>query len=343
MKKLLMLSAILFHVYLSSAQAYHPFLVDSAHWTIEEDYCVGGCDPANGPDAADCWVTRIYNFKLGGDTIVNSFVYQKLVQNIYTTVNTGNNGPCEWPMPPTVVTCGVVGLLWEDTTARKVYIHKTNYTTSTCWQYQDSLFFDFSLQIGDSMKFTATCLPAMYDSFYVVDSINYVGFNSGFPNYHQYPVKTWYLHSLQDTNVYEIANIELYESIGASVGFFGYRPGFEGPYSTRLNSYSIGTDSAAGFSCMNPTLGLTDLPAKDISIAVYPNPAKDILILDIMNMPSDGNLKFVVTNILGQDLSTQTINNAKTGVDISAFSSGIYLWHLLSDGNIIRSGKVVHD
>jgi hypothetical protein len=60
-------------------------------------------------------------------------------------------------------------------------------------------------------------------------------------------------------------------------------------------------------------------------------------------MAPDENLQFVITDILGQELHSQTIINAKSEIDISAFSSGIYLWHLLSDGNILRSGKVVHD
>jgi len=339
MKKLLVLSAIFFpFIHISSGQAYRPFLNDSAHWTIEEDYCLGyTCDPANAPGANDCFVTSIYSFKLGGDTIVDSFVYKKLIQYIVTTVNTGSNSPCFWPVPSKFANCGVVGLLWEDTNARKVYIRKTNYPTSKCWQDQDSLFFDFSLQIGDTMKIAASCLSALADSFYAVDSINYIGFN-------QYPVKTWYLHCLQDSNdIAWNANIKLYESIGASVGFFGYQPLFEGLYSSQLDSYFIGSDSAAGFSCMNPYLGITSLSTQDISILVYPNPAKGTLTLDMVNMSPGGNLRFVLADIVGQKVRSEIIMKAKMEIDISALSSGIYLWYVISDENIIRSGKVVRE
>ena len=336
MKRIITLAAALFcGMCFCSAQAYQPFLVDSAHWTIEENQCIGNCDPANPPDAMDCYVTRIYTLKLGGDTIVDSFVYKKLVQNIHTTVNTGGNGPCLWPVPSEVVTCGVVGLLWEDTTARKVYIRRTNYTTSSQWHTTDSMFLDFSLQVGDTLF-----SQAFADTSYVVDSINYYGFNSGYPTYHLFPVKTWYLHCAQAPAFTYIANIKLYESIGASVGFWGYQPSFEGPYGSRLNSYYIGTDSAAGFSCMNPSLGIAGNTSDFFSL--YPNPTKNNLTLDL-NSTFDENLQFELADILGQTIFTKTVTSAKTEIDISDFSSGIYLWHLHSGGTIVRSGKVIHD
>jgi hypothetical protein len=222
-----------------------------------------------------------------------------------------------------------VALLREDTLARKVYV-------ASGWCSQDSLLYDFSMQVGDSMKFNAACpVSGTPDSFYVVDSINYMPYLYGYP-----PVKTWYLHDIDST----YANLKLYESVGTSIGFWGYQLNFdEGQLENSLVEYCIGSDSACGFSCLNPLLGVTNLPPQDISIAVYPNPAKDILTVDMINLPPDGNLKFVITNILGQDLSTQTIINTKTEIDVSAFQPGIYVWHLLSDGNIVRSGKVVHD
>jgi hypothetical protein len=225
--------------------------------------------------------------------------------------------------------CQVVALLREDTLARKVYV-------ASGWCSQDSLLYDFSMQVGDTMKFSASCpLSGTPDSFYKVDSINYTPFFYG-----NAPIKTWYLHDID--SVY--ANLELYESVGTSIGFWGYQLNFdEGQLENNLVEYCIGTDSACGFSCVNPLLGLTDLSLQDISITVYPNPAKDILTVDLTNMPPDENLQFVLTDILGQELRSQTITNAKTEVDISALQSGIYVWHLLSAGNIIHSGKVVHD
>lgn len=338
MKRLLILLTTFYSwAQISTAQAYRPFLVDSAHWTIEEDYCVGGCDPANSPDRMDCYVSSIYTFKIDGDTIVGISVYKKLTQNIVTTVNTGGNGRCFWPYQNGVVTCDVVGLLWEDTMARKVYIRKINYITSSSWETQDSLFFDFSLQIGDTMKNLAFA-----DTFYVVDSINYSGFNSGFGYYVQYPVKTWYLHCVQDSNNIYIANMKLYESIGSSVGFWGYQPAFEGVYATRLNSYCIGNDSTCRFVCSTP-LGTASISPQQVSIAVYPNPAKDILTLDISNVTPYQDMRFVVSDILGQEVRSEIITKAKTEIDISAYQPGIYVWHLLSDKSIIQSGRVVHD
>jgi len=227
--------------------------------------------------------------------------------------------------------CQVVALLREDTLAKKVYV-------ASGWCSQDSLLYDFSMQVGDSMKFNASCpVSGTPDSFYVVDSIGYTPYLQGNPT-----IKTWYLHDIDSNS--DFVNLKLYESVGTSVGFWGYQLNFdEGQLENSLVEYCIGSDSACGFSCMDPLLGITSPSSQSISASIYPNPAKDNLTIDLMNMAPDENLQFVITDILGQELHSQTIINAKSEIDISAFSSGIYLWHLLSDGNILRSGKVVHD
>ena len=339
MKKLLILFAILFKLYFSSAQAYQPFLVDSAHWIVQEQCCVGICDPENFSNGDYHYTNTIY-LKLDGDTIIQGSTYRKLMQNntisCYMCPNNGVTGPFQ----PGFYSCNTAALIWEDTVAEKVYAKWLNsssiyFDNVIC---QDSLLFDFSRTAGDSMNWAISCYG---DSFFV-DSIDNatLTFNLTASNVQEYTVKTWYLSQQVNWD-----GFQLYESIGSSVGFWGgSEAGFnEGQYDSYLVDYCIGSDSACGFSCINPFLGITNLSLQDMSISVYPNPARDILTLDMRNMSPGDNLQFVVTDILGQGISTQTISGARTDIDISGFASGIYLWHLLSEGNIVRSGKVVHD
>ena len=164
-----------------------------------------------------------------------------------------------------------------------------------------------------------------------IDSI----FNTNWGNF---SVKTWSLHPLNSRVNY----IFLYESIGASVGFFGYNS-FEGIYQAYLASYCIGTDSACGFSCNNPLLGIKNLTSSQNLIHIFPDPARDILNVQLMNINLSNNTQFVIIDLLGREVRRETLLNLKTQVDVSAFLSGIYLWHLVSDYTIIGSGKFVHE
>ena len=333
MKKLLILSAIFFsYIHLSTAQAYRPFLNDSAHWTILEQFCIGPCDPGDPNNPSNYNYSNIIQLKIDGDTVVNGSVFKKITQNLHRI---GRSGPYD----PGYFPCNTLGVLWEDTNARKVYIQKVNEPYANQWCIQDSVLFDFSRNVSDSMNWSTSCND---DSFFV-DSISnstiifnpsQLGIQGGI---HQYTAKTWYL----GPNGY-FGGFELYESIGASLGFWGSLPSFEGSYESRLIEYCIGNDSACEFIC-GPPLGINNATTSTFSTSVYPNPAKGTLILDMMNMSPDDNLRFAVTDIVGQEVHSESITKAKTEIDISTFSSGIYIWHLVSDGNIIRYGKVVHE
>ena len=339
MKKLLVLSAIFFlYIHISSGQAYRPFLNDSAHWTMIEHECIGPCDPGDISNPNDCYTSNTYTYKLSGDTVVNSFTYKKLTQNIVYSARSGTNQPYNYPYNNFVSPCTTVGLLWEDTIARKVYIKKIDSTSLSCSRFSDSLFFDFSISVGDTTQFAGECVPYSTNvkNMYAVDSINYTDFGIN------YPIKTWYLRCIPDSGYLLSGPLMLYESIGSSFGFFGFYPFFEGSYTSALAHYAIGSDSACGFICSFP-VGITSPTLQSISISVYPNPAKGTLTLDMVNMSPGEYLRFVLTDIVGQTVHSAIITNTKTEIDISAFSSGIYIWHLVSDGNIIRSGKVVHE
>jgi hypothetical protein len=57
-------------------------------------------------------------------------------------------------------------------------------------------------------------------------------------------------------------------------------------------------------------------------IKVYPNPAKDILNLNVLN--TNINSDFRITNALGQTVYSGKLKSEETRIDISSFVTGNY-------------------
>jgi hypothetical protein len=314
------------------SQTYRPFLVDGAHWTIEENTCVGGpCDPGDPNNPANYFYTNEIHLKIDGDTIVMGDNYKKLVQN---TNISGRPGPYQ----PGYYPCNTLGILWEDTIARKVFMRKVNRPYAFSWCAEDSILFDFSKQTGDTMAWDYSYCT---DSLLKVDSVSFsslpnipftiVGLDSTY-----YPIKTW---NMPMDGYY--AGFRLYESIGATVGFWGNSPSFEGSYQSTLTEYCIGTDSLCGFTCRLP-LSISEISPPQVFISLYPDPAKDILNIQLTNINLADKTEFIIMNLLGQEIHWETITMLKTLVNVSALPSGIYLWHFVTTDKPVRSGKFVH-
>jgi hypothetical protein len=69
----------------------------------------------------------------------------------------------------------------------------------------------------------------------------------------------------------------------------------------------------------------------------YPNPVKDIL--NIAYSTSIRNVN--VTNLLGQELLSKTINANESQVDLSSLSVGTYLVKITTEDNIQKTIKIV--
>ncbi|MBL7778319.1 MAG: T9SS type A sorting domain-containing protein [Chitinophagales bacterium] len=77
-----------------------------------------------------------------------------------------------------------------------------------------------------------------------------------------------------------------------------------------------------------------------ITVKVYPNPATESFVVTTEHLPL-AKSSLVITNQLGQVVVQTKINHSYTEINCSAWSSGIYFWALLNEGQIVRSGKLV--
>lgn len=75
---------------------------------------------------------------------------------------------------------------------------------------------------------------------------------------------------------------------------------------------------------------------------IYPNPAKDKLILN--SKVGTGNLKTVIYTIEGKIISTQNLSfERQTSIDISNLSKGIYFMNLETEGGKIQTKKFIKE
>jgi hypothetical protein len=262
-------------------------------------------------------------FKLEGDTTENSVVYKKLYRS-----TVGDWEPNGYDVYHTCIPWTLTALLREDTLQKKVFIVGSTGGQCSIASSADTLLFDFSLDQGDSSRRLMSNSPyaiGCNDSVFVVDSINYSGFQS-------FIRRTQFLNPINLTGV---TGYSIYEGIGPSYGLFGTPPpSFEGVYSTTLIAYCIGSDSACGHGCL-PT-GVNDI-ARTPQIRLYPNPFSSQLTFSLTdNTPTTISLY----NFLGQQVLQQTFTNTPR-INTEQMQDGIYFYELRNEKGLITKGKVI--
>jgi hypothetical protein len=95
-----------------------------------------------------------------------------------------------------------------------------------------------------------------------------------------------------------------------------------------------GTVTFCSSSC---AVGIVEEDLKEVK--VYPNPFSNRL---TVNAEGYENAKFVLQNILGQKIISQTING-KTDISVTDVESGVYFYSVISENKIISSGKLLKE
>ncbi len=77
------------------------------------------------------------------------------------------------------------------------------------------------------------------------------------------------------------------------------------------------------------------------SISIYPNPASSRISVETYMEPTQGT-SLAISNINGQEINTQLIEQSKTEIDISNLSAGIYIVKLQSAKEVVTQKLVVN-
>lgn len=93
-------------------------------------------------------------------------------------------------------------------------------------------------------------------------------------------------------------------------------------------------------SYYNRPTGINNVNSGAIDMKVYPNPAKDVVNIEMASV-SGGNFKVEVSNLLGQKLDVQTLVNNKASINVAELPAGIYLVDCYRDGVKVTATRFV--
>jgi hypothetical protein len=230
----------------------------------------------------------------------------------------------------------LLGYFRNDTAGRKVYFCQLP-------GINESVLYDFTLidsaQITNPMFFNLT-----------LDTVQIGGIK-----------RTQWSYYWEDPSA-DVTSALTTEGIGALWGIFSSPGVFNQPanglpssFSARLESFcvcgeTLYPDTATG-QCSLLT-GISNITSGN-SIHLYPNPTTDLLHLSFSDAGAY-NTKFIITDILGQDVYSSPVTQSETTHYISKLSAGIYTWRVVSpqtpkgglntsDVEIIKTGKVVKE
>jgi hypothetical protein len=107
-----------------------------------------------------------------------------------------------------------------------------------------------------------------------------------------------------------------------------------GPWVTSFgNGIMKGGDSASGIP--GPSSG-------DAAMILYPNPAQDMVSLDIPIAGSNMGFNFAISDVSGKELIRADLGHPDhTSIDISSLASGVYFLQVFKDGRPAGNAKLV--
>jgi len=110
-----------------------------------------------------------------------------------------------------------------------------------------------------------------------------------------------------------------------------------------FKSYRLNNDILANNGCDTLPLvsSIHSISTRNISHRIYPNPSSGEAILSITSRSSK-SITFCLYNIFGKEIQRiENITVPAIKIPVGKFSTGIYSYHLFSDGSMIGSGKMI--
>ena len=126
-----------------------------------------------------------------------------------------------------------------------------------------------------------------------------------------------------------------------------------GQYSDSINHYSIlrtienmyglpyacnAADALTITDCWTSTVGVTN---NKIAFSLHPNPASHFVTFNISEINSLNNVKLSFINVLGETEKEVSINGVTSNILVDDLSSGVYFYHVMSEGKVIKKGKII--
>jgi hypothetical protein len=105
--------------------------------------------------------------------------------------------------------------------------------------------------------------------------------------------------------------------------------------------YRLKQTNKDGTSSYSETIALVINKWGDLPIKVYPNPAKDALMVSIDSEFKDQQFSIYFSDLVGHEISRAQINGDGSQIDISSLSSGIYFVEIKAEDEVLYKEKLV--
>ena len=272
----------------SQTWIYHSMPDSNAVWNFE---AINPC-----PQIVNLF--QNFSITISGDTTINSITYHKLFTPFVFESYIGTNCGSTFP--------GYKGAIRQDTLLKSVYIVKPFNNT-------EQLLYDFTLQVGDTLKGVIASISVDADTVISIDSILVGG------SYR----KKWNI-----TN-----GISIIEGLGSTYGLVqNSTAGLIGTFS----NFSITCFSQNGASIYpNNTIScplitsLNTLNEIVKEIKIYPNPSKGIFIVDFNGL----EIKEIILNdLFGQLILKENTSNS-INLSIDNLKTGLYILTIIDKNN----------
>jgi hypothetical protein len=284
--------------------------VEGAHWIVGKDWL------------ATLWLDEKFSFSIRGDTTVNGQVYKQVWRETFEFEEDTKQ------FTERIISSIPYALMRDDTLQRKVYAIGASAASGNCPEDQEYLLFDFSVSEGDTLNWCSLdglrldeVMPVTADSIRDTQTSFWDGTR-----------KT--IYTLFATTRYNDALLN--ETINPLVEGFGYLhagPFLEGNF---LIDYCIGNN----WDCS--LLSITHQPDEE-RIKIYPNPAKDLLIVETgwpeKTAPDPRFLQIITPD--GRIIRELAIRQYRVQVPLNDVPSGIYFLKLKSRQGILWRSRLV--
>ena len=287
------------------AQAYHPVIELNKYW-----------DQSDKDGWSPCSLEpRRYKF-VDVFTTVNGYTYQMCKTYRLRGQPIDDDMTC----PPFVADTISIETSWlrEDTIARKVYIY--DYDSSPT----DQLLYDFTLEVGDTLKSDYACLGGSGPHWLIL-----------------YAKELVTLHNGESRLKYIFDPLFLFpsyiEGIGGELGLVRPLYFFENQ-DRRLYCVKKDGENIWGSICSTVFTGIEN--EREISVDVFPNPADDVLNINLNNISESHPFSFEVFDLKGTKILTTKLESSNNTVSLTNLRHGFYIYKIRSEATL-KNGKLV--
>jgi hypothetical protein len=290
------------------AQEYHPIIEDDKVWL--EAYYVG---------SNICSYESVYQMRFGGDTLIEGNIYRKILKRNFSPISSGPYCP---PFVASEFENQAGAFMREDTAAQQVFVWIADYDNP---EGHEVLMYDFTLEVGDTIPLSSYLTGNQVRTIQSIEDYTLVNGDTR-----------------RKFNL-ELDEISYIEGIGSEYGLF--QPFYwalcchHATLCVQLNQETIYSHQSSSTYCGWIVTSVNEQP--EFHSSLFPNPNHGDFVFELNRSDfGSAELQLSLFSITGQKIFTAPVRADRNQIQTHA-GSGLYLWQLQNNGEVLQSGKLV--